>query len=352
MRNFMLVRALSLLAVMSLLLFSCQSEQEVVNEFLAQPQSELVSRLQETFDNEVDLPSEGLESRTHTTVLDFLLADPDYSILIEAASRIHGLPEILDNPRLSVTLFAPTDAAFVQFLADNGLNSLDDVPTDLLGAVLGNHLLFFPKTAANLRSYENTLTFVSFDHNTFNQLSLYVDKSNGVKLNGNVNVVDADNIVTRSVVHKVDRVIALPNLVTFATSNPNFSSLVAALTRPDLSVDFVSVLNGNGPFTVLAPTNAAFDNLLVALGLDNINQIPVDVLEKVLLYHVANGNARSSVLARGRRVHTLATPNTYFTQLINHQLFVFANQNQAKVIVKDVQGINGVIHAIDTVILP
>ena len=117
----MLVRALSLLAVMSLLLFSCQSEQEVVNESLAQPQSELVSRLQETFDNEVDLPSEGLESRTHTTVLDFLLADPDYSILIEAASRIHGLPEILDNPRLSVTLFAPTNGAFVQFLADNGL---------------------------------------------------------------------------------------------------------------------------------------------------------------------------------------------------------------------------------------
>ena len=352
MRNVMSFKSLLLLLLATIVLYSCQKEENVAPQ--ASSTSELIKQLEKTFDNP-EVTFDGLvENRTHSTVLEFLQADPQYSILIQAASRVPSLVELLSNPRLSVTLFAPTNAAFVQFLADNGFASLDQVPVHTLEVILGNHLLFFPKTASQLNAYEHTLTFVSFNGGaSFSQLSLYVNATHsGVILNGNVNVVGANNLAGRSVVHKVDRVIALPNIVTFATSNPNFSSLVAALTRPDLSIDFVSVLNGKGPFTVLAPTNQAFDNLLVALRLNSLNDIPTATLEKVLLYHVASGNVRSKTLAQGRTINTLATPNTYRTGLENHQLFVFANQNKAKVIVKDVQSINGVIHAIDTVILP
>lgn len=280
------------------------------------------------------------------------MSDDDYEILIAAASRVNGLPELLANRRLSVTLFAPTNEAFIQFLADNNFDSLEDVPNDLLAAVLGNHLLFRPKTANLLQSYENTLTAVSFGGGNFELFSLYVNKDNGVTLNGNVNVIDANNIINRrSVVHKVDKVIAFPDLLTFATSNPAFSSLVAALTRPDLSVDFVGALSGEGPFTVLAPTNDAFEDLLDALGLSSLNQIPASTLEQVLLYHVAEGNFDAKRLSRGKTVETLSG-ETYHTGLRFHRLVINANQNSAKVLVKDVQGINGVIHAIDSVILP
>ncbi|NJL75488.1 MAG: fasciclin domain-containing protein [Saprospiraceae bacterium] len=299
-----------MLLVAGMVLFSCQSE-SLTNE-TAQPYSELAKRLlqSEGSDN-----ANALEGRNNGTVLDFLLADADYTVLVAAASKIAGLPEVLSRPRLNVTLFAPTNEAFVQFLADNNIPSLDDVPLEVLEAVLANHFLVGGKTADQLGAYESTASMVSFDEARPAQLSLYVNKDNGVTLNGNVAVIGANNLIGRSVVHKVSSVIALPNVVTFAVSNPLFSSLVEALTRPDLSIDFVSVLSGAGPFTVLAPTNQAFDNLLVALGLNTIAEIPADVLETVLLYHVAGGNLRANKLSKGRTVATLAEPNTYKTQV-------------------------------------
>lgn len=328
-------------------MFSCEKE-SITNETV-QPYSELAKRL---LQSETTGSGNALEGRNDGTVLDFLLADEDYTVLVAAVSKIAGLPEVLSRPRLNVTLFAPTNEAFMQFLADNNIPSLNDVPLDVLEAVLANHFLVGGKTADQLGAYESTAAMVSFYEARPIQLSLYVNKDNGVTLNGNVTVVGANNVVGRSVVHKVNTVIALPNVVTFAVSNPLFSSLVEALTRSDLSIDFVSVLSGERPFTVLAPTNQAFDNLLAALGLNTIAEIPADVLETVLLYHVAGGSFRANKLSKGRTVATLAEPNTYKTEVRNGELFIVANQNEAKVLVGNVQGTNGVVHAIDTVILP
>ena len=166
------------------------------------------------------------------------------------------------------------------------------------------------------------------------------------------NVVTADVTVGSGIIHVVDAVINPANIVSFAVNDPNFSSLVAALTRPDLSVDFVAALSQPGPFTVLAPTNQAFQNLLNSNpAWNSLNDIPASLLEQVLLYHVtADGNIRSSQLFDGLTATSLQGTNWYFD--LDNGVQIIAGSNTANVIATDVQGQNGVIHAIDAVILP
>jgi uncharacterized surface protein with fasciclin (FAS1) repeats len=86
---------------------------------------------------------------------------------------------------------------------------------------------------------------------------MFVNTAGGkVMLNGVATVTTADIIASNGVVHVVDKVIGLPTIVTHALANPNFTSLVGALTGAG-QPDFVTILSGTGPFTVFVPTNAA-----------------------------------------------------------------------------------------------
>ena len=82
------------------------------------------------------------------------------------------------------------------------------------------------------------------------------------------------------------------SIVETAIASPQLSSLVAAVTQAGL----VDTLNGPGPFTVLAPTNDAFDAFLAANGFNDLSEVPNDVLTQVLLNHVISGNVASSTL--------------------------------------------------------
>lgn len=287
------------------------------------------------------------------TIVDLAVATPDLSILVEAvvAAGLDGALASAGN----FTVFAPTNDAFVQFLADNGFNSLDEVPVDVLTTVLLTHVLGSEFFAADFSTnYFKTLAGGPQDLPT----DVFVNTASGVTINGDVNVSTADVDASNGVVHIVDKVIDPSSIVTLAASNPNFSSLVAALTRPDLSIDFIAAISADGPFTVLAPTNDAFQALLDSNPVWNtLNDIPAATLEAVLLYHVsAVANYTSNFLFRRTTVQTLLTGNSYQTQAVfgggTIGVQINANANTAAVIAADVQAQNGVIHAIDTVILP
>lgn len=275
-------------------------------------------------------------------------ANPDLSSLVAAIDKA-GLSDELSNSAASFTVFAPTNDAFSAFLSANGFNSLNDVPVDVLTSVLLNHVVDGKKMAADLTTgYVNTLaTFGS----TTSHLSLYVNTSAGVTLNGSSKVTAADVKASNGVVHVVDQVIGLPTVVTFAISNPDFSTLVQALTRPDLSTDFVSILSGAGPFTVFAPTNAAFSALLTELGASSLNDIDATTLEKVLTYHVVSGNILAESLSNNQVVGTL-NGDSFTIHLMSGAQIMDANDRTSNIIATDVQGSNGVVHVIDKVILP
>ncbi len=149
------------------------------------------------------------------------------------------------------------------------------------------------------------------------------------------------------------KVIGLPTVVTFATADNTFSTLVDALTR-ESSFSYVSTLSSTtspAPFTVFAPTNTAFGNLLNELNVMGLNGIATSTLEATLNTHVvAQANVLSSVLSDGMTVNTLGDSFTINT--LSGASFTDKNNRSGDIIVTDVQAVNGVIHVVNKVILP
>jgi len=223
---------------------------------------------------------------------------------------------------------------------------------DVLAPVLTGHVVAGEFTSANLNTgYYATLNAPDFDAQ-INSLA-FIDTDNGVTINGQASVTTADVDVSNGVIHVIDAVIPASTVVDFATADENFSTLVAALTREDLSTDFVSILSGEGPFTVFAPTNQAFQNLLNSNGdWNTLDDIPAQTLETVLSYHVTDaGNVRAGDLSNGQTVNTLAG-ESFTIDLTGQNPMIDAIGNTATIITTDVQSQNGVIHVVDTVLLP
>lgn len=130
-------------------------------------------------------------------------------------------------------------------------------------------------------------------------------------------------------------------IVEIASGNPDLSTLVTAVTEAGL----VETLNGDGPFTVFAPTNAAFE-ALPAGTLDSLLADPTGALTDVLQLHVIAGevNSEAAIAAAGTNVETLGGPVA--VALEGESLTV----GGATVIQTDIEACNGIIHVIDAVI--
>lgn len=282
------------------------------------------------------------------TIATIVTETANLSILVQALQQA-DLVSVLDGTT-NYTVFAPTNDAFADLLAANGFDSLDDVPTDLLTQILLNHVVNGTVASSTLSTgYVKTNATES---TTGNNLDLYINIDGGVRLNGVSSVTTADISASNGIIHIVDAVIGLPTVVTFATADNTFETLVAALTRSDLSKDFVGVLSGNGPFTVFAPTNDAFGDLLTELGAMALGDIDVNTLDAVLKYHVVDGaNVLSTTLTDNMSVNSLQS-SPFTIDLDNGAQIIDANGRVADIIVTDVQTSNGVIHAINKVILP
>jgi len=288
------------------------------------------------------------EEPVQENILSLAQGNSDLTSLVAAVQRA-GLTSALSDGNSQLTVFAPTNAAFSAFLSTNGFANVDAVPVDVLKQIILNHVVSGEvKSTALTTGYVSTLA--TFGTNG-PALSLFVNTSGGVTLNGSVGVTSADVDASNGVVHVVDEVIALPTVVTVATSNPNFTTLVAALTRPGLTTNFVNVLSGSGPFTVFAPTNDAFSALLTELGAPNLEAVDNATLEAVLLYHVANGNVRSTDLTEGMSVSSLGG-GTFTIGLAGGAKITDGQDRVSNITATDVQSANGVVHVIDKVIRP
>ena len=287
------------------------------------------------------------------TIVQIAAQEPDLSILVEALMAADGdLTTTLSGGNF--TVLAPTNDAFAEFLSANGFASLDEVPTDVLSNILLNHVITGEVVSTDLTTAGSGYTTTNATNLDGDNLSLYFSTTDGVEFNGLSGVVLADIPASNGVVHVVDAVIGLPTVVTFATSNPMFETLVAALTREDLATDYVSVLSSvasPSPFTVFAPTNEAFGSLLTEVGMSSLSEIPVDLLTSTLNTHVvASANVRSGDLTQGMAVSTLGDALTVSLD-VGPQL-IDLNDRVANIITVDVQAYNGVVHVIDKVVLP
>ncbi|MDA7716990.1 fasciclin domain-containing protein [bacterium] len=281
------------------------------------------------------------------TMLDFVTKDSNLSSLASVATTNSAtVVAALGSEDSSLTLLAPTNAAFTALGDVSGLSSSQ------LEQILLNHAISGKLQSTDLSTgYNNTLaTYGSSDNN----LSIYINTEDGVSFNGISKVSTADIIASNGVIHIVDEVVTLPTVVTFATADPNFSTLVSALTTLTPSTDFAATLStplgtSPAPFTVFAPLNSAFDAITVPAESELI---------PILQHHViAGNNVRSGDLSNG-----LVTPATLeggtLTVVIPGTNGAVANltdgsgNTDIEILAVDVQASNGVIHAIGKVLIP
>ena len=261
------------------------------------------------------------------------------------------------------TVLAPTNDAFDSFLTSINAASLEDIPVDVLTNVLLNHVIIGEVQSSSLTNGYASTQAVSAASGT--NMSIYINIDNGVTFNGVSSVTSADVVASNGIVHLVDAVIGLPSVVTFALADPNFSSLVQALTAYDYPQSFVGLLSipagsAPSPFTVFAPVNSGFENLLDELSLNTLYDIDEQTLGTVLSYHVVVGvNQVSSSLSGGMVLTTsLAQSNPNNADLTfnfgdnGEGILTDNNGRTSNIIAVDVQADNGIIHAIDTVVLP
>ncbi len=282
-------------------------------------------------DDDMDEPAMG------NTIADIAVANPEFSILVEALTKVNLVGAVADE-NAELTVFAPTNDAFVALLSDLNLSSLDDVPSETLKSILLYHVIGSKAISSDLESgYYPTLSTYND-----NNMSMYIKVDNGVFINKNTKVTTPDIMADNGVIHVVDKVILPPSVVNIAVDNENFTTLVNAVVKAGL----VDALSAEGPFTVFAPTNAAFEALFNTLGISGIDDLSAEQLIPILTYHVVSGNVLSTDLVGGE-VSTL-NPESKITVDLSSGVKI----NSSKVIVANIQGSNGVVHAIDQVLIP
>lgn len=283
------------------------------------------------------------------TIADIAIANADFSILETALTRTN-LVATLDGSG-QFTVFAPTDAAFNTFFTSLGAGvNVNNVDVNVLKAILLNHVIGseIKSTAIPASTYVSTLSPFNSTTNS-PTISMFVQKSgatvtiNGGVSNGGAVVSTADVDASNGVIHIVNSVIKIPTIKNHAIANPSFSTLTSLLVAQGL----VTTLDGTAgsPFTVFAPVNDAFDTATLALygGLSNDNKTAV------LLYHVVGGvNVRSNAIPSGD-ITTLQGEAFSITGTSINDAGSTVNKN---IILTDVQCSNGVVHAIDKVLLP
>ncbi len=281
-------------------------------------------------------------------IVDHAVANPNLTSLVGALTDGGNttFTDLLSTADEDFTVFAPINAAFDAFTNPSS-NDINDV--------LSNHVIVGAAAFSSglTNSYVNTAAEFDTDEN----FSLYINTDDGVTLNNTSNVVIADIVATNGVIHAVDAVIDLPKILNFVSGDPNFDSLESALDTSGLSISLL----GDGPFTIFAPTNEAFQALLDSNDMWNgLPDIDSGLLTSVLQHHVISGaNIRSGDLTpNGDTITPPTLEGDSFTITLPGTDGNIANVTDGAgnmgigIDAVDVQAVNGVIHVLDAVLLP
>jgi transforming growth factor-beta-induced protein len=269
------------------------------------------------------------------SIAQYASSDGNFSILVQALSKAN-LVNVLSGEG-NFTVFAPTNDAFNALFSQLGVNGIADLSAETLTPILLYHVFGEEKKSTMLSAgYYSTLSPAQSSY-----LSMRISLDGGVKINKDSKVIIADVDVKNGVIHAIDKVLLPPSVIDLALSNESFSILVQAVVKAGLA----GTLSGTGPFTIFAPTDAAFEALFAKLGISGIADLTAEQLAPILKYHVVSGNVRSSQLTAG----SVATLNGNFNVKLSPSPAI---NNTSDIIATDVQGSNGVIHVIDEVLIP
>ena len=315
-----------------------------------------------------------------TSVLDLAIEAGQFSTLI-AAIDAAGLGETLEGEG-PFTVLAPTDAAFDAAFEALGITAEELLANPALADILTYHVL--PQEADS----QLVATLDGSSVATVNGQSVDVNVVDGQVMINEATVVSADLVADNGIVHVIDAVLLPPDVAealgvampdemeeetttttTEATTtttteamDPTIAEIVAGAAAGDPAeftvllaaletAGLVDALNGEGPFTVFAPTDAAFGALLEDLGITAEELLANPDLANILLYHVVSGEflAADVIDLAPVDVPTLYEENTISIAVVDGSVVI---NDVATVISPDVMASNGVIHVIDAVLVP
>jgi transforming growth factor-beta-induced protein len=284
---------------------------------------------------------------SHGDIIDIAVADGRFETLAAAVTAA-GLVDTLKGEG-PFTVFAPTDDAFAALPEGTVETLLNDIPA--LTDILLYHVVEGTVMAADAMMLDSAETLLG------ESVAISV-ADNTVKIN-DATVIIADVAAENGVIHVIDAVLLPPtevmaeeteetaaavtesDLVDIAVADGRFETLAAAVTAAGL----VDTLKGEGPFTVFAPTDDAFAALPEGTVEALLNDIPA--LTDILLYHVVPGKVMAEdVVNLSSADSALGQPLSFKVE--DGSVMV----NDANVIITDIEAANGVIHVVDSVLIP
>ncbi|QLG46412.1 fasciclin domain-containing protein [Costertonia aggregata] len=297
-------------------------------------------------DNDDDGPSIPDEN-----IVEIASVNDDLENLVAALQRADLVSTLEgDGP---FTVLAPNDEAFATFLTENNYSSLEEVPVDMLRQVLLNHVIIGTIDARTLLTAQSGYATINADGPTADsKVSLYFDTSDGIEFNETSDVVSggSDIRAANGIIHVVDAVIPIANVVDFISWDDNFSELEDALTaadQPDFTTTLSTANEAPAPFTIFAPVDTAFDML---------TEIPTgDALTAVLQHHViAENNINSTAITDGLESPTTLEGDTLSFNISGSSVSITdgAGNTGTQVVIANIQGSNGIIHAVNKVLIP
>jgi len=277
---------------------------------------------------------EGKKAAKAADIVDTAVAAGSFKTLV-AAVQAAGLVDALKG-KGPFTVFAPTDEAFAKLPAGTVEMLLKPENKAKLAAILKYHVVPAKVMAADVKT---------MGADTLNGQRIDVVVSGGKVMVDKANVVATDVVCSNGVIHVIDSVI-LPgdkDIVDTAVAAGSFTTLATLLEKAGL----VGALKGDGPFTVFAPTDEAFAKLPKETVDSLLKPENKDKLAAILKFHVVSGRVFSDAAAKGANVATLQGQKVQ-TKGKDGKVTV----ENATVTAADIDASNGVIHVIDTVIMP
>ena len=270
-------------------------------------------------DETKDIPTNAQETGVHNSLVDALT----HAGLVEDLQA--------EGP---FTVFAPTDQAFTDAGID--LSTFDtEEENETLSTILLHHVVQGAVDAANVTDGMVATTLSGY--------KVAFTVTNDSVMIDDANVTSADVMASNGIIHVIDKVLMPPgDIPTIAQDTGVHASLVEALTKADL----VTALQGEGPFTVFAPTDQAFTDAGIDLSTYDTAE-EIEALADILQYHVYAGAVPSGNVTDGRTVAMLNGDDATFT-VTNGTVMV----GGATVTIADVEASNGIIHVIDKVLMP
>jgi len=281
------------------------------------------------------------------SVTDFMQIDSRLSSYYEELETENLLSEIQGEE--DKTIFAPIDIELDPFLANQNFTSSEK------DNFLKNHIMggFFTTDFLRTGYFKNRA--VAFNNQN---IDTYFNLTLGLLLNGTSSIVQQDVIATNGVIHILDKVLEVPNLATFINADADLSTFQTALTRDDqLPEDYINRLMSDdgteSPFTVFGPVNTAFESALLELFPDQnatLEDIGTATLTSILNSHIVTNNAYtlenlpSTITTLANQLQVIKTDSTF--------TLTDVQQRQSSSVRIDVQAKNGLLHKIDTLLLP